>query len=121
MARLRAQVRPILDLPAAILRLRGTMDTLFQDVRFALRSFVKAPGFSALTLLCLALGLGVNGAIFSIVDTVAIRPLPFRDPDRLVSLGTTQRTNRDFVAGVSYLDGRDWRERTRSFETIAFQ
>ena len=57
------------------------MDTLLQDLRYAVRTLVKNPGFAALTIACLALGIGVNSTIFSVVDTVAIRPLPFRDPD----------------------------------------
>ena len=62
------------------------MDTFLQDLRYAARTLVKNPGFAALTIACLALGIGVNSTIFSVVDTVAIRPLPVRDPDRLVSL-----------------------------------
>jgi len=62
------------------------MDGLLQDLRYAGRTLLKNPGFAALTIACLALGVGVNSTIFSVVDTVAIRPLPVRDPDRLVSL-----------------------------------
>jgi len=57
------------------------MDKLLQDVRYALRTLIQNPGFSALTILCLALGIGVNSTIFSVVDTVSIRPLPFTDPE----------------------------------------
>ena len=73
------------------------MDTLLQDLRYAARTLVKNPGFAALTIACLALGIGVNSTIFSVVDTVAIRPLPFLEPDRLVSLATTHQAN-----GVDY-------------------
>ena len=59
------------------------MDTLLQDLRYAARTLVKSPGFAALTIACLALGIGVNSTIFSVVDTVAIRPLPFHEPERL--------------------------------------
>jgi hypothetical protein len=98
------------------------MDALFQDLRYAVRNLLRNPGFAALTTLCLALGIGVNSTIFSCIDTVAIRPLPFRDPQALVSLHTTQAangTNRGGVGGVSYLDFRDWKEQTRSFSTLA--
>ena len=60
------------------------MDALLQDLRYACRTLVKNPGFAALTIVCLALGIGVNSTIFSVVDTVAIRPLPFRDAHELV-------------------------------------
>src|SRR5438132_13097526 len=95
------------------------MDALLQDARTAWRTLVNHPGFFALTIVCLALGIGVNSAIFSIVDTIAIRPLPFRDPDRLVTVGSTKVGNPNSVSGVSYLDLRDWRERTHSFESLA--
>ncbi|HMB81860.1 MAG TPA: ABC transporter permease, partial [Vicinamibacterales bacterium] len=95
------------------------MDTFLQDLRYAVRTLVKNPGFAALTISCLALGIGVNSTIFSVVDTVAIRPLPFRDPDRLVSLSSTHQANGIDRGGVSFLDARDWRARTRSFVEIA--
>src|SRR5262245_65049728 len=94
------------------------MDTLFQDLRYAVRTLVKNPGFAALTIACLALGIGVNSTIFSVVDTVAIRPLPFREPERLVSLHTTHQVNGIDRGAVSYLDVQDWKERTRSFADI---
>ena len=95
------------------------MDTLLQDLRYAARTLVKNPGFAALTIVCLALGIGVNSTIFSVVDTVAIRPLPFRDPERLVSLHTTHQVNGIDRGAVSYLDVQDWKARTRSFADIA--
>jgi putative ABC transport system permease protein len=95
------------------------MDTLLQDLRYAARTLVQNPGFAALTIVCLALGIGVNSTIFSVVDTVAIRPLPFRDPERLVSLHTTQQVNGIDRGSVSYLDVQDWKARTRAFADIA--
>jgi len=97
------------------------MDALLHDVRFAARTLIKSPGFTALTILCLALGIGVNSTIFSVVDTVAIRPLPFQDPDRLVVMGAVKigTTDGRDPGSLSYLGLRDWRERTRSFEQIA--
>ena len=95
------------------------MDALLQDLRYACRTLLKNPGFAALTILCLALGVGVNSTIFSVVDTVAIRPLPFRDAHELVSLRTTHQANGIDAGGVSFLDVRDWRERTHSFSDIA--
>jgi putative ABC transport system permease protein len=95
------------------------MDAFFQDLRYAGRTLVKNPGFAALTIACLALGIGVNSIIFSVVDAIAIRPLPFRDPGSLVSLRATHRSNGIDRGEVSFLDVRDWRARTRAFADIA--
>jgi hypothetical protein len=61
------------------------MESTWQDLKFAARSFVKQPGFSALVVATLALGIGAATAIFSIVDGILLRPLPFADPQRLVA------------------------------------
>ena len=95
------------------------MDTFLQDLRYAARTLVKNPGFAALTIACLALGIGVNSTIFSVVDTVAIRPLPFREPDALVALHTTHQANGIDRGSVSYLDLQDWKARTQLFADIA--
>jgi len=79
----------------------------------------KAPGVTLVAVVCLALGIGVNSAIFSIVDTIAIKALPFRDPDGLVSLGTHREGSNDGdLGGLSPPDYRDWRERTHSFSEM---
>jgi putative ABC transport system permease protein len=95
------------------------MDTLFQDLRYAVRTLVKNPGFAALTIACLAVGIGVNSTIFSVVDTVAIRPLPFFEPDRLVALYTTHQANGIERGSVSYLDLQDWKTHSRALADIA--
>src|SRR5258708_22188201 len=66
---------------------------LGQDLQYALRTMVKNPVFAGLGILCLALGIGVNSTIFSMVDTIAIRPLPFHAPEELVVLRTTHKAN----------------------------
>jgi putative ABC transport system permease protein len=92
---------------------------LFQNLRYAVRMLVTNPGFAAVTIVCLALGIGVNSTMFSVVDTVEIRPLPFRDPDRLVALFTTRPSSGIEHGSISYLDLQDWKARTHSFEEIA--
>ena len=69
------------------------METIGRDLRYAARGLIRSPGFTALTTLCLALGIGVNSAVFSIADTVSLRPLPFADPEALVALYAAQPSN----------------------------
>ena len=92
------------------------MNRLLQDVRFGLRTLLKRPGFTLVAVLTLALGVGANTAIFSVVNAVLLRPLPFKDADRLVSVyETTQNNPRDYIS-VPNLD--DYRAQTRSFEAF---
>src|SRR5256885_10136143 len=79
---------------------------MFTDFRQALRLLVKSPGFSALLVIVLALGIGANTAIFSIVNGVLLKPLPFADASRLVAIDTTVHNEPDDSA---YLDVMDWR------------
>ncbi len=85
------------------------IETLFQDIRHALRIFRKAPGFTAVAVLSLALGIGCNTAIFSLVDTVLLRPLPVTDPSQLMTLSFEQPGSAS-TALFSYPDYRDIRE-----------
>jgi putative ABC transport system permease protein len=90
---------------------------MFQDLRYALRSLRKSPGFTAATVLTLALGIGANTAIFSVVNAVLLKSLPYKAADRLVIVYTSKPGSpRDFV---SQLDLDDWRAMTRSFTGLA--
>jgi putative ABC transport system permease protein len=93
------------------------METLWQDIRFGFRMLLKKPGFTAVAVLALALGVGANTAIFSVVNGVLLRPLPFKDPDRLVRLGEWSKE----VPGmsISYPNFLDWREQNHVFEGLA--
>jgi putative ABC transport system permease protein len=94
------------------------METLIQDIRYGLRGLWKRPGFTAVALITLALGIGANTAIFSLINAVLIRPLPFREPDRLVwSWGNIR--NGGNHASVSPLDYLDYRKQNHTFEEFA--
>ena len=95
------------------------MDTLLQDARYAVRGLVSRPGFTVLTVLCLALGIGVNSTVFSIVDNVSLAPLPFDDAERLVVLHSMQPSTNVERSAVSYQDYRDWKEQGRGFSDVA--
>lgn len=93
---------------------------MLQDLRYAVRMLLKNPGFTIIAVLTLALGIGANTAIFSIVNAVLLRELPFADANRIVTLwenNSVDGLERDDVSPANFLD---WRERQRSFEQLAF-
>jgi putative ABC transport system permease protein len=95
------------------------MGTLYQDIRFAIRTLVKNPGFTIPAVLCLALGIGACTAVFSMVDTVLLRPLPYTNPERLVAIDE-HNLKQGYGMGGSPRLLCDMREQTQSFEEIAF-
>jgi len=93
------------------------MHTLIGDIRYGFRMLARKPAFTVLAILTLALGIGANTAIFSVVDAVLLRPLPFRNADRLVQLFETESAPGNFpMTGQDYLD---WRAQNRTFQDMA--
>jgi putative ABC transport system permease protein len=95
------------------------METFWQDLRFGFRQLLAKPGFAAIAILSLALGIGANTAIFSLLDAVLLRPLPFHDPDRLVMVwedATRVGFPRNTPAPANYAD---WKAQNRVFEDMA--
>ncbi len=95
------------------------MNGLIQDLRYALRQLRKSPGFAAVAILTLALGIGANTAIFSVIQGVLLRPLPFRHPDRLFAVWAESPEEQLVKTGASGPDFQDYKEQSRSFEELA--
>ena len=89
------------------------------NLRLAFRSLWKSPVFALISITVLVLGIGANTAIFSVVDAVMLRPLPYHHPERLVSLGTYW-TRTGHIGQVSLPDFLDWRAQSHSFETLSY-
>ena len=92
---------------------------LSQDLRYACRSLAGNPGFTAIAVACLALGIGVNATIFSVIDGVILRPAPYPEPDRLIILNARNLEQRVNRGPLSYQDFKDIRDTATSFESVA--
>jgi putative ABC transport system permease protein len=95
------------------------MNNLFADLRYAARGLRKNPGFTAVAVLTMALGIGATTAIFSVVNAVLLRPLPFQHPDRLTTLWTVYEKSHDNSVVVSYPIFQQWKEQSQSFAAMA--
>jgi len=94
--------------------------TLLHDIRFALRTLVKSPGFTAVAVTALALGIGANATVFTLTNAILFKGFPFDHSDRILYLNTKDANLPvDRFSGISYPDFRDWREQTKSFEGLA--
>src|SRR5215469_13026578 len=96
------------------------MDALLFDLRYAARRLRHAPAFTLIVVLTLALGIGANSAIFSVVNTVLLVPMPYRDPSRLVTIYHKYPTLK-LEAPVSAPGFKDYRDRTRSFSGVGVE
>jgi putative ABC transport system permease protein len=101
------------------------MQTLWQDLRYGERALLKKPVFTIIVILTLALGVGANTAIFSVFNGIVLKPLPYKDPDRLVNLRRSDKRGMRYQPGFESNFGNispggfhDWRERSRSFESM---
>src|SRR5581483_5764857 len=96
------------------------MTSIFQDLRYASRQLRKNPGFTAVTVLTLALGIGVNAAMFAVIDGVLLRPFPFPKPNQVVEMSEASVAEGG-PSNISALPNiRDWRTQSKSFQDIGW-
>ena len=97
------------------------MDSLLSDIRYAVRNLLKRPGFTAIAVITLALGIGANSAIFSTINALLLKPLPIADQDRVVAIwdkAPSRGVEHNEVAFANYLD---WRAQNHSFDQLALE
>jgi predicted permease len=94
------------------------MDSIIKDIRFGMRGLLKRPAFTAIAVITLALGIGANSAIFSVINAVLLRPLPFNDPERLVTIWERRANSGHANLTLSGHEYEAFKERTTSFENL---
>jgi len=97
----------------------GWLETLWQDLRYGARMLLKNPGFAMISVLTLALGIGANSAIFSVVNAVLLNPFAYPDADRIMNLSTYELAQPEYERGVSYLNFLDWQKQQSVFTHLA--
>lgn len=95
------------------------MNSFIQDLRYGIRQLMKSPMFTFVAVLTLALGIGANTAIFSVVNAVLLRPLPYNEPEQLVAVAESDTRKPEGRGAISYPNFFDWRTQNSSFENIA--
>lgn len=95
------------------------MDKIIQDLRYAFRMLIKKPAFSAVVIITLAVGIGANTAIFTVVDAALVRGLPYKNPDRLMQVWENTPQETANKRGASYPDFLDWKTNNHTFESMA--
>ena len=103
---------------SANIRENTSMDSFFRDLRYSARTLIKSPGFTAVAVLALTLGIGANTAIFSVVNSVLLRPLPYSDPARLMQLWEEKASKGRNEIPASYPNFADWRDQNHVFEHV---
>jgi len=104
---------------ALLLQPRRMEDEMFQDLRFGVRTLLKHKGFTLIAVITLALGIGATTAIFSVVNAVLLRPLPFPQPERIVRLWEKRQPDDGLRVAVRYLNFQDWRRQNQAFSHLA--
>jgi putative ABC transport system permease protein len=100
-------------------RRRNMLADFRQDLRYGFRSLIKHPGFSFIAIITVALGIGANTAIFSVVNGVLLRPLPFGNPDRLALVCSTRSMDQEDRSPFCPADYFDWKAQNQAFESLA--
>src|SRR5437773_8172809 len=98
---------------------RSFLETCWRDMSFAARRLWKNPGFTVVAVLTLALGIGAHSAIFSVVNSVLLQPLPYKDPGKLVFVWSTMISQGVPISGLAAPDFREFRDRNRVFSGMA--
>src|SRR5438105_353321 len=101
------------------MRRLSVFETLFADVRFATRSLLKTPGFVLIVVFSLALGVAANSTIFSVMNALLYRPLPYPSPERLVAIWQTVPGHPEFQNAPPIAENVDWNQQNKAFESIA--